>query len=177
MPAGRPTDYDPDILPKLPLLVDSGATDTEVADALGVSVRTVYRWKNEHPEFRQALKLTKDQADERVETSLFRRATGYEIDAVKIFCGKGGRVTKVPYQEHVPPDTTAMIFWLKNRRPAEWRDKIEQEITGDAKFLPITYIQALNIALGYDPNAKLKTEKIAETATEKTVDVSAFLPD
>lgn len=61
MPAGRPTDYDPDILPKLPLLVDSGATDTEVADALGVSVRTVYRWKNEHPEFsriHQTLRVT-----------------------------------------------------------------------------------------------------------------------
>jgi hypothetical protein len=57
-----------------------------------------------------------------VERSLYECANGYSDDAVKIFCDKNGNVTKVPYQEHVPPDVTACIFWLKNRKPADWRD-------------------------------------------------------
>ena len=52
-----------------------------------------------------------------VERSLYHRANGYSYDAVKIFCSKDGKVTKVPYREHVPPDVTACIFWLKNRKP------------------------------------------------------------
>jgi hypothetical protein len=53
---------------------------------------------------------------------LIYRAVGYSYDAVKIFCDKNGKVTRVPYVEHVPPDVTAGIFWLKNRDPAHWRD-------------------------------------------------------
>jgi hypothetical protein len=55
------------------------------------------------------------------------RAVGYEFDAVKIFCDKNGQVTKVPYREHVPPDVTACILWLKNRKPSEWRDVQQME--------------------------------------------------
>jgi hypothetical protein len=61
-------------------------------------------------------------ADDRVERSLYNRAIGYSYDAVKIFCDKNGKVTRVPCREHVPPDVTACIFWLKNRNPAKWRD-------------------------------------------------------
>ena len=50
------------------------------------------------------------------------RANGFHYDAVKIFCDKNGRVTKVPYREYVIPDVTAGIFWMKNRRPDLWRD-------------------------------------------------------
>jgi hypothetical protein len=57
--------------------------------------------------------------------SLYNRANGYSYDAEKIFCDKNGKVTRVPYREHVPPDVTACIFWLKNRDPAHthsaWR--------------------------------------------------------
>jgi len=67
-------------------------------------------------------KAGKAEADVRVERSLYRRAVGYSYDAVKIFCDKNGKVTPVPYREHVPPDFTAHIFWLKNRDPAHWRD-------------------------------------------------------
>ena len=51
-----------------------------------------------------------------------RRPRSAEYEAVKIFCDKNGKVTRVPYREHVPPDVTAGIFWLKNRKPADWRD-------------------------------------------------------
>ena len=174
---GRPNEFRQEYIDQAASMALSGATDDQIADGLGISIRSLYRYSAQFEKFRQAIKYGKDHADDRVERSLYHRAVGYEHDAVKVAFDKDGRPLYAPYREHVEPDTTAQIFWLKNRRPKEWRDKIEQEITGDAKFLPTTYIQALNIALGYDPNAKLKTEKIAETATEKTVDVSAFLPD
>jgi hypothetical protein len=55
------------------------------------------------------------------------RANGFHYDAVKIFCDKNGRVTKVPYREYVIPDVTAGIFWLKNRDPEHWRDSQKME--------------------------------------------------
>jgi hypothetical protein len=55
------------------------------------------------------------------------RANGFHYDAVKIFCDKNGRVTKVPYREYVIPDVTAGIFWLKNRDPQHWRDSQQLE--------------------------------------------------
>jgi hypothetical protein len=129
MPAGRPTEYKASDLPKLRELAAGGATDLEMADYLGVSNTTFYRWKHQHKEFRHTLKLGKAEADENVEQSLYQRARGYSVDTVKVFCTQG-EVTKVPIREHYPPDTTAAIFWLKNRKPNEWRDKSEVEIPG-----------------------------------------------
>lgn len=93
----------------------------ELADFFGVSDRTIYRWQAQYPEFCQSLKVGKESVDERVERSLYHRAVGYSYDAVKIM-SVAGEVEKVPYREHVPPDTTAAIFWLKNRRSQQWRD-------------------------------------------------------
>ena len=53
---------------------------------------------------------------------LYERANGYSYDAVKIFCSRDGEIIEAPYAEHVPPDVNACIFWLKNRRPQDWRD-------------------------------------------------------
>lgn len=130
MVAGQPTSYEDQYPEQARKLVELGATDLEVAEFFGVTVRTIYNWKHNHPEFFHALKRGKEHADATVEKSLFERATGYTIDSIKIFCDKDGNVTKVPFQEHVAPDTTAMIFWLKNRKPAEWRDKIDHEHSG-----------------------------------------------
>jgi len=102
-------------------LAKLGATDLDVAQAFGVSVRTVHRWKLDYPEFEEALRLGKDEADQLVEKSLFKRATGYTFDSEKIV-STGGVVQRVETMEHVPPDTTAAIFWLKNRQPDTWRD-------------------------------------------------------
>lgn len=83
------------------------------------------RWKVDFPRFCQATKTGKEAADERVINSLYHRANGYSFDAVKIFMPAGAaEPVYAPYTEHVPPDTTAAIFWLKNRRPKEWRDRI-----------------------------------------------------
>jgi hypothetical protein len=128
MPAGRPTSYKPEILDEVTEMAKSGATDIEIADSLSVSVQTLYNWRAKYPEFLEALKGGKAEADERVVNSLYKRATGFEHDSVKIFCGKDGDVTQVPFREYIPPDTTAAIFWLKNRRKDEWRDKSEVDL-------------------------------------------------
>lgn len=130
MAAGRPSEYREEFVSEVLQMAERGATDVEIADALDVSVRTLYRWKAEHEDFRQALKVAKDVADERVERSLYQRALGFEHDAVKIFCSKDGDVTQVPYREIVAPDTTACIFWLKNRKSQEWRDRVDHELAG-----------------------------------------------
>ncbi len=113
-------------------LAKLGATDREVAEFFDVTVRTIYRWKNENDSFCQALKTGKEFADDRVERALYHRALGYSFDAVKIFADpKTGSEHVVDYVEHCPPDTTAAIFWLKNRRPDEWRDKRDVEHSGN----------------------------------------------
>lgn len=123
MPAGRPTDFRPQYPAIAKGMYEQGATDAEVADTLRVSITTLKTWKTTRPEFLTTLKAGKETSDNRVQRSLYERAVGYTYDSVKIFCNtKTGEVTEVPYKEHVPPDTTACIFWLKNRRPAEWRD-------------------------------------------------------
>lgn len=123
MPAGRPSEYREEFVEQAAKLAKLGATDMEVADFFEVDVRTIYRWKSENKKFCQSLKAGKEEADDRVERSLYQRAIGFEHDSVKIFCGKDGDVTQVPFREYVVPDTTAGIFWLKNRRSQEWRDK------------------------------------------------------
>jgi hypothetical protein len=132
---GRPSSYKPEFVAQAVKLCHLGATDVEMADFFGVETRTFYRWKNEFTEFCQALKTGKEAADERVERSLYHRATGYTFDAVKIFMPAGADApVYAPYREHVPPDTTAMIFWLKNRRSEAWRDKSEQVIRHEHVF-------------------------------------------
>lgn len=129
MAGGRPTKFKPEYIGQAEKLCKLGATDEDLADFFGVSIRTIANWKSEHPEFLQALKAGKDEADDRVERSLYQRAVGYSHDAAKIF-QNGGEPVIVPYREHFAPDTTAAIFWLKNRRPTEWRDRHVQEHTG-----------------------------------------------
>lgn len=128
---GRPSEYRPEFAEQARKLCQLGATDVEIGDFFEVSVRTIYRWKADHDEFCHALKAGKEIADERVERSLYQRAVGYTHDAVKIFMPAGAsEPVYAPYREHNPPDTTAAIFWLKNRRKDDWRDKQEHEIGG-----------------------------------------------
>ena len=132
MPAGRPSAYQPEFAKQATTLATLGATDIEIADFFDVDVRTVYRWKHDYPEFCQALKAGKDAADDRVERSLYMKAIGYEQEEVKIFMPAGAAApVYAPYRAKIAPDTTAGIFWLKNRRSQEWRDKQEVEHSGN----------------------------------------------
>jgi hypothetical protein len=130
MAGGRPSKYDPKMIEQARKLCELGATDREVADFFEISESTLNLWKGLHPEFSESLKVGKTAADERVIQSLYRRATGYVHDAVKIAVNSQGEVTQVPFVEHYPPDTTAAIFWLKNRRKEEWRDRVDHEHAG-----------------------------------------------
>lgn len=93
-----------------------------MADFFGVAESTIHLWKHTHPEFSESIKVAKEVADKNVERSLYRKAVGYEFESEKVFCSEGV-VTRVPIRELVPPSDTAMIFWLKNRKSQEWRDR------------------------------------------------------
>jgi hypothetical protein len=129
MAAGRPSKYKVEYAKQAAKLCKLGATDAQLADFFQVSVSTVNLWKVEHKDFSESIKVPKAEADERVEQSLYRRAMGYEHDEVDIRV-VGGELVVTPIRKYYPPDSTAMIFWLKNRKSAEWRDKQEHEHTG-----------------------------------------------
>ena len=126
---GRKSAYTPALAILAEKVARLGATDAEIADVFGVGVTTLNRWKKAHVEFADALKKGKTISDARVVEALYHRAVGYSHDAVKIMQFQGTPVV-VPYTEHYPPDTTACIFWLKNRQPQEWRDKQQIEHSG-----------------------------------------------
>ena len=128
----RPSKYDPAFAQQAKKLALLGATDQEVADFFEVDVRTIHRWKHDHDEFCHSLKAGKEVADDRVERSLYQRAIGYEQEEVKIFMpANAEKPVYAPFRAKVAPDVTAAIFWLKNRRSADWRDKSEQHTTHD----------------------------------------------
>lgn len=126
----RPSKYKPEFAEQAAKLCKLGATDAQLADFFEVAVSTINLWKVQHPEFSESIKVPKSEADERVEQSLYRRAVGYEHDEVDLRV-IGGELIQTPIRKHYPPDATAMIFWLKNRKPAEWRDKQDVEHSGD----------------------------------------------
>lgn len=121
---GRPSKYKPEYSAQAYKLCLLGATDKDLAKFFEVEESTLNNWKKDHPEFLESIKEGKDQADAVVAQSLFHRATGYSHKDVDIRMYKGKIVT-TPLTKHYPPDSTAAIFWLKNRQPEKWRDKQE----------------------------------------------------
>lgn len=103
-----------------------GLTDEQIAHNMGINVATLYRWKKKHREICDALKKGKEVVDREVENALLRAALGYEYEEETV-TNKGEVVRVRKYQ---PPNTTALIFWLKNRKKAEWRDKVVTEHEG-----------------------------------------------
>lgn len=108
-----------------------GLTDEQIAENMGVNIATLYRYKQSYCEICEALKRGKDVVDRQVENALLKRALGYKYDEItkelSVDPDTGEErltITKVVTKE-VQPDTTAQIFWLKNRKPEEWRAKRE----------------------------------------------------
>lgn len=135
--------YDADKHPQLAFdLFLVGLTYERVAEAMGVSKKTLERWKDKYPEFQNAVESARDQANGRVARSLYERANGYSHPAVKIMTvptvdedgNKTVEIVHEAYTEHYPPDTQAAMFFLKNRtRPGfdgTWKDKSETELSG-----------------------------------------------
>ena len=138
LPVGRPTKYSEVHNEKAYKLCLLGATDAQIADVFGITTTTLYEWKLVHPKFSDALKGGKEHADAAIAKSLFHRAKGYSHEDVHI-SNYQGEITLTPITKHYPPDTTACIFWLKNRQKEQWRDtyNVNQKttITGLAEVL------------------------------------------
>lgn len=124
--AGRKDVYRPEFAAQAEKLCKLGATNKDLANFFDVIEKTIANWKQKHSKFSAALDAGKAEADAKVVKSLYQRAIGYSHEAVKIF-NDSGRPLIVPYTEHYPPDTTACIYWTKNRMPDEWRDRQEVE--------------------------------------------------
>lgn len=107
-----------------------GLSDEQIAANMGITDSTFYEWKKKYSEISEALKEGKDAVDRQVENALLKSALGYKYDEVtKELRDDELVVTKVVHKE-VQPNTTAQIFWLKNRKRLEWRDRVENAITG-----------------------------------------------
>lgn len=151
MAGGRPSKYKPEFPQQAAKLCRLGATDKDIAEFFGVHVDTVMEWKAVHPEFSDALKQGKAETDSQVERRLFERAMGYEHPEVDIRV-VGGEIVQTPIRKIYPPDTTAAIFWLKNRKPEQWRETKAVELTGKdggpLDFRNLTDAQLAVIAAG-----------------------------
>jgi len=115
-------------------LAMEGLTDKEIAQKMGIAKSTLNYWKNEYPTFLDSLKAGKEPIDAKVQNSLYQRAIGYSYKEKKVVVELDSNGNQKPAriettEKIVPPDTTAQIFWLKNRRPDLWRDKQEVELS------------------------------------------------
>ena len=102
-----------------------GLTDEQIAKNIGISRASLYEWKKKEVDIFDALKKGKEVIDFEVENALLKKALGYTITLNKQKVTKDGDVVDITEEVHVPPDTTAQIFWLKNRKKEQWREKVE----------------------------------------------------
>lgn len=124
----------PDGITRLEAWARDGLTDEQLAAKIGITATTLYDWKNKYPVISEALKRGKEVVDVEVENALLKRAMGYEYTETRTETADDGTVKTIVMQKTMPPDTTAQIFWLKNRRPAVWRDKQQVEHSTDKPF-------------------------------------------
>ena len=108
-----------------------GKTDKQMAELIGISVKTFYEWKLKFSEFSNAVKLGKDVIDRQVETALLQKALGLATSEEILYSydNQGNQVEERRIVKKVPSDTASMIFWLKNRKSDVWRDRIDTEHT------------------------------------------------
>ena len=123
---------------KLEAWARNGFTDEQLANNMGINVATLYTWKKKYGEINEALKRGKEVVDIEVENSLLKAAKGYFVDEEKQYISEvNGVVTKRKEitKKYIAPNTTAQIFWLKNRKPIEWRDKNIVELDGEERVI------------------------------------------
>ncbi|WP_320976966.1 transposase [Enterocloster asparagiformis] len=119
----------PEGLLKLEAWARDGLIDEQIAKNMGITPSTLYEWKKNYSEISESLKKGKEVVDIQVENALLKRALGYSYKEIKEEKTVDGKRVTVTTKE-VVPDTTAQIFWLKNRRPERWRDKQDIEHSG-----------------------------------------------
>ena len=121
-----------------------GLIDEQIAEKMGIGIRTLYEYKEKYPQFSQALKRNKEVVDAKVEKALLKRALGYDYEETKAtMTDKGSKSKRIERTtKHAQPDTTAQIFWLKNRKPDEWRDNDNNDAEDKLK----TVVEAMEAA-------------------------------
>lgn len=143
----------PEGLIKLEGWARDGLTNEQISHNVGINPDTLYTWMKKYPEIDEVLKRGKEVIDRQVENALLKRALGYSYEEVThepVYNKETGKVELQPVKavtKEVQPDTTAQIFWLKNRKPAEWRDKQQIEHSG-------------GMDLNHNPYADLSTEEL-----------------
>ena len=121
----------------------NGLTNKQIAKNLGINKATFYRYQKEHSDFCDSLKKGKEVVDYEVENALLKRALGYEYEEKTYetkYDTKNDKYVEVLTKrvtKQVVPDTTAQIFWLKNRKPKQWRDKVETESNNNVQRIQI----------------------------------------
>lgn len=116
-----------------------GLIDEQIAHNIGIARSTLAGWKNSYPVIAEALKRGKEVVDREVENALYNRALGYtyadEQETIEED-HEGELVSKKTTSQtrHVSGDTTAMIFWLKNRKPEQWRDRKQLDVSGEVNI-------------------------------------------
>lgn len=111
-----------------------GLIDEQISEKMGINRRTLTDWKNKYDPISLALKRGKEVVDRQVENALLKRALGYEYEEVKEKFEGGILTERTVTKKEVVADTTAQIFWLKNRKPDTWRDKPEGTQKGDTSL-------------------------------------------
>lgn len=115
----------------------SGLTDEQIAHNMGIRRKTLYEWKKKYSDISNALKVNKEVADIQVENALFKKALGFKaVDIIyervkNLDTGEYELVPAKKTERDVPPDTTAQIFWLKNRKPDVWSDRKDLNLKGE----------------------------------------------
>lgn len=142
---GRPAKFKEEYIDLVERLCLLGHTDKELAHSLNIALSTLYKWKNDEPQFMEAIKNGRENADMNVVRALYRRAIG---GTFKVPQKIGEEVVMV--DKYIPPDNTAAIFWLKNRQKDKWRDKTEvhktEETTINVNVLDEVFSQLSSIA-------------------------------
>ena len=121
-------------------LAMKGATDQEIADAFGVSTKTINNWKNKHDSFRKKMEEGKSGVNAKVELSLFKRAIGYECEETESLLEMDANGNRKPLKvkttkKHVPPDTMAIMYFLNNRsrKTGDWTQKQDVSVSFDSE--------------------------------------------
>ena len=134
------TKYDTHVKPKMDLIIKlakEGMADKKIAKRLGIADSTFRKYMKEHPELGYTLRQAKERADSEIENALFKKATGFKMSVKKPY-----KIKNVEYKDgkkvfekeevilaeeevYIHPDTSAQVFWLKNRKPVQWNEKQE----------------------------------------------------